>query len=712
MRTVGLSVLLLVLGLPLASASAAPPKLPPGYDVDLSTADRCDPIDPARCLFPWPNDYFTRRDPGSDTGRRLALPLESMPANASGKHIDPSDWNRSDGFSPGSTIVVKVPGLDTPAAFERSGLVPVTDMRRAYARRQPVVVINARTRKRHLIWAELDSNAAKPEDTALLIRPGKNFKEGERYIVALRNLRGADGRRLPASDGFRLYRDRVRTRARVIERRRAHMERIFRTLRRAGIERRGLYLAWDFTVASGRSLAGRELAIRDDAFRLLGDTDLDDLKVSGRSPEFTVTKVTEFTPCEPGSCAPGQDPSVARRVEGRVTVPCYLNQPGCPPGSRFQLGPDGLPVRTPGNVHQANFICNVPHSASADRPARPSLYGHGLFGDAGEAGSTNVEQLGNENNVLVCAGDWIGMAEEDIPNALNALLDLSNFPSLPDRTQQGLVDFMYLGRLMIHPQGFASHPAFQREGRSLVDTRRLFYYGNSQGGILGGALTAVAPDFTRSVLYVGAMNYSVLVTRSVDFDPFSALLYPTYPDELERPMLLSLLQVLWDRGDPNGYAQHITREPYPNTPLHKVLMVLSFGDHQVANVQTEVEARTLRLRLREPATDPGRHTDVEPYFAIKRIRRLPYFGNALVVWDIGPRRPAGCVDDDPAPGQTECMGTPAPPITNTPPRLGVDPHDLVIESEARMRRQIAEFIKLDGKLIEVCGDDPCHAAGW
>ena len=59
------------------------------------------------------------------------------------------------------------------------------------------------------------------------------------------------------------------------------MERIFKTLKRAGIARRELYLAWDFTVASARGLSGRMRHIRDDAFRALGDTDLDDLRVSG-----------------------------------------------------------------------------------------------------------------------------------------------------------------------------------------------------------------------------------------------------------------------------------------------------------------------------------------------------------------------------------------------------------------------------------------------
>ena len=116
-----------------------------------------------------------------------------------------------------------------------------------------------------------------------------------------------------------------------------------------------------------------------------------------------------------------------------------------------------------------------------------------------------------------------------------------------------------------------------------------------------------------------------------------------------------------------------------------------------------MQARTLGSHLRVPAVDPGRHADREPYFGIPRIHRFPYEGDAsLVVWDIGPLRPAGCG----AAGAPECLGTLTPPIGNVPPREGVDPHDLVIQSEPRIRRQISEFLRIDGKVIDVCGSAP------
>lgn len=72
----------------------------------------CDPLDKALCLLPFPNDHFTTPDRTTDTGRRVDfLPVE-MPRNIAGKLIDPTEWNRNDGFSPGSMVITFVPGLD------------------------------------------------------------------------------------------------------------------------------------------------------------------------------------------------------------------------------------------------------------------------------------------------------------------------------------------------------------------------------------------------------------------------------------------------------------------------------------------------------------------------------------------------------------------------------------------------------------------------
>ena len=129
-----------------------------------------------------------------------------------------------------------------------------------------------------------------------------------------------------------------------------------------------------------------------------------------------------------------------------------------------------------------------------------------------------------------------------------------------------MLDQLYLARLMIHPAGFVADPAFQDSvGGEVLDTSDVFYDGNSQGGIFGGTVMAIAQDITRGVLGVPGVNYSLLLTRSTDFAGYSTFLYPAYPNELTRPLLLALIQMLWDRSDPNGYAHHITSNPLPGT---------------------------------------------------------------------------------------------------------------------------------------------------
>ena len=658
----------------------------------------CDPLDPAVCLQPFPNDYFTVADPSTDTGRRVNFDVTAMPRNISGNPIRPDDWNRADGFSPGQELITKVPGLDTQQALQNTGAVPITDLARTYDPGQPVVVIDADTLQRHLIWTEVDANPADPANANLIIRPAVNWKEGGHYIVALRRLKDSSGNTIPAQAPFRVYRDRKPSSDPAVEARRPHMEDILMKLRQAGIGTRDLYLAWDFTVASERNLSERALFMRDQAFAALGDTNLADMQVQGSAPQYVVTGTTDYTPCGTDGCQSGESDQIAREVDGNFTVPCYLDTAGCPPGSRFAFVPgSSVPQPIPGNTMVANFKCLIPRSAvdgATVRAARPSLYGHGLLGSANEVTAGNVEAMANEHNFVFCATDWSGMSTQDLPNIASILADLSNFPSLADRAQQGFVNFMYLGRLMIHPAGFAADPAFRfvKNGLSqrVIDTRRLFYDGNSQGGIMGGSLTALAPDFNRAVLGVPGMNYSTLLRRSVDFDQYAVVLYQNYPNELERPLILSLMQMLWDRGEADGYAHHMTDDPYPNTPAHTVLLHEAFGDHQVANVATEVEARTIGASIRTPALDPGRHSSVEPYYGIPAIPSFPFAGSALVVWD---------------------SGSPTPPTTETPPRTGADPHSHP-RNTAIARMQKNQFLRLNGKVVDVCGTSPCYANGY
>ncbi|WP_433383943.1 hypothetical protein ACQPZX_22745 [Actinoplanes sp. CA-142083] len=591
---------------------------------------------PAPGLLPFPSNRFTVPDRTSPTGLRVQFAAGALPANVAGKHIDPTEWNRQDGFSPGTPILAEVPGLDPTA----SGIAPVTDVGRSLAGDAPIVLLDTRTWQRTPYWAELDAHGS----GLLIIRPAVALREATRYIVVLRGLRSGSGRMIPAP-------------------------RHATTLHLPPGLRRDLYRAWDFTVASERNLTGRVVHMRDEAFAKLGRN----------APAFTVTQVTDYTA--------EQDARIARQVRGTVAVPSYLTGDGGP-GSRMTYGAGGQPA--PSGVIAADFVCNLPRSATAATPAHLSLYGHGLLGAPTEINAGNVKDMSQTYDFMFCATSWIGLANGDIPFVAGVWGDLSQFPAVPDRLQQSFLNFLFLGRAMTAPGGFASSPAFRdAQGRSLLDRAGGMHYdGNSQGGINGGALTALAQDWTRSVLGVPAMNYSTLLQRSVDFAPFQQLMDQAYPDKTDQQLVLALIQMLWDRGEANGYAQHLTGDPLPRTPRHQVLMHVAFGDHQVSPAAAQVEARTIGARIHRPALAPGWSDEVVPYRGIKPITRYPYGGSAIVIWNSGQAY--------------------APPPTNLAPagpQYGADPHEFP-RAQPGAQLQKATFL-LTGKVVDVCHAAPC-----
>jgi hypothetical protein len=191
------------------------------------------------------------------------------------------------------------------------------------------------------------------------------------------------------------------------------------------------------------------------------------------------------------------------------------------------------------------------------------------------------------------------------------------------------------------------------------------------------------------VLGVPAINYSVLLPRSVDFDVYARILNPAYPNADERPLALSVTQMLWDRGDGNGYAHHLTNRPPPNTPAHTVLLHPVNGDHQVSNWQADVLARTAGIPVRRPSLAGDRSPERIPQALIPSVGRFPFAGSAMVYWDPG----------------ADFTGT--NPVGNVPPRGGKDPH-YAARTSPLARRQKAEFLKPGGAVVDVCGTGPCE----
>ncbi len=594
-----------------------------------------------------------------------------------------------------------MPGIDTAEAVAANDFVPLNALSRYTEPDQKAVVIDADTGERWPIWVEIDANSSTPESAALLISPAVNFDEKGRYIVALRNLVDGEGAPVEAPNAFRYYRDGLPSDQPTVNQRRSHFEGIFKTLKKAKIKRSDLYLAWDFTVASNENNYRRVLHMRDEAFEVLGDTTMADNVRQGSAPAFTVNEVTDV-----------DGPQIKRRVRGTYTVPCFLS-PDCEPGGTMDLDADRLPQRN--GDYEAKFTCIVPQvGLTGPNPPklRPFIFGHGLLGAADQVQGSINPDLAQDHSMIACATDEIGMASEDVGEVVLALGDLSRFKVVPDRLQQGLLNELFLARLMYHPGGMGTHPAFQdgdgfTAGESVIRTDHVYYMGASQGGIMGGPLTAISPDFIQSALVVGGMNYSTLLTRSSNWPVYGSFLGSAYSDELSHPLLLNMIQMLWDRGEPNGYAHVMTDNPPPNTPEHNVILHVALGDHQVSNFASDVMARTIGMKTNAGAVDPLRWTDYEDLWDIPRLAAsdYPYRGSSVVYWDGGPYRLM-------PPAFSQDIGTGPPPYANIPPNPDwEDPHGAP-RGAAGPVTMIDTFFQPDGYIEDICNGQPCRSDDW
>jgi len=616
----------------------------------------CDFLIQEHCLLPFPSSVFLKPDASTPTGFRMNYPREGMPANERAIHIDPTEWNTLDGFSPGTIVEAAFPeGVDTVA----SNVAPITNMARSLEADSPTVIINTETGEHVLHFTELDVSThqfGEPAPGMLLIRPGVRLQEATRYIVAIRGLKDPQGTAIPPRHAFQILRDNLATPVETINARRPQMEDIFARLETAGVPRGDLLLAWDFVTASSESLTGRAVSMRDQGLAANGPG----------APPFTISSIE-------GTLEAPYNDKIFRRIRGTYTVPLFMTSDK--PPAMYKLDANGVPVQN--GTAQAPFTVTLPlflvTGEGTPRTGRPVVYGHGLLGSGeGEVTAGNLQTLQSKYGFVLGATDWIGLSENDVPNTLKIISELSNFKQMPDRLQQAFLNFMLLGRLLTAADGFVSNPAFQLNGQPLIDTQELYYYGISQGGIEGGAYLALSTETKRGVLGVGAANYSTLLQRSVDFSTYQLLFDQHYQNAYDRALLFPIIQQLWDRGEPNGYTSHLLTDPLPGSAAKKIIMQVGVHDSQVPNLGSEIQVRSLGIPVPAPSA--------LPLFQVPEMT-APFDGSAFVPYDVS--------------------ATPEP-LTNTPPPGGDNGVHEAIRRLDAAQSQIDAFLRPDGTVQNFC----------
>jgi hypothetical protein len=201
------------------------------------------------------------------------------------------------------------------------------------------------------------------------------------------------------------------------------------------------------------------------------------------------------------------------------------------------------------------------------------------------------------------------------------------------------------------------------------------------------------------------MNYSTLLNRSVDFDEYAVVLRNAYPNALDQQLVFGVLQMLWDRGETGGYVQHLTDRTYDLTPPKIILMTVAFGDHQVANITSQNMARTLGIKMYQPALPVGSTIVPEPFYGIDPIPAFPWAGSALFYWDAGTLAPP-LGNITPIMSQryiSQCTGANADQVDS--PKCA-DPHEDP-RRQPGVIEQKKEFFTPEGPVIDPCDDKPC-----
>ena len=605
----------------------------------------CDPI-ASRCGLPFPSNVYLADDPSTATGKSVQFGATTLPLLSNKKNVDPSAWTDSDGFSAGQAPFTHLLGA-TIVGFPSQDNIEFS-----LSANSPTVLLDAESGERIPHFAELDmSPGVEPESQALMIRPVVRLKDATRYIVAIRRVKDQAGEYIAPSETFRALRDDVETTEYTVRRRRTLYADIFSKLEKAGIPRGDLQIAWDYTTASRENNTKWLLQMRDEALATVGD----------EGPEYVIDTVEE-----------NPNEFIKKRIYGRFTAPLYQDK--AEKGSTLVFDENGKPKQN--GTAQFEFVVHLPNSVTGDTPGALLQNGHGLLGSKNEGRNGYLAELSDKKRFVSFSVDLVGMAEDDESSAQQAVSgDVGRFKNMVGRQHQGILNSLLAMRMM--KGRFYKDPIMQDNGKSMIDPTECYYRGDSQGGIFGVTYMALTTDVTRGLLGEPGMPYNLLLNRSVDFTPFFLLLKLFYPNAIDRQLALALVQMHWDRTEPSGYAPYITKDTFPNTPSHEVLLHVAIGDFQVTPLGAHLIARTVGAKNLTPVNRP--------------------------VWGIpeeaGPFEGSGMVEYD--------FNLPEAPKTNVPPTGGPDddPHDKVRVLDASYD-QTDVFLR-QGKIQPFC-DGPCN----
>lgn len=637
----------------------------PTGDADMATSgleipEGCNPIAFEKdCLFPYPSNVFLTEDSETPSGFRVKL-TNTARLKARKVPIDLMNVHPVDGFSHHQPIMAYFNEEldDSSLVFHDADPTPTT------LPDSVTILIEADTGEAVAHWAEVERQTKNADERVLAIRTFSNLKHETRYVVAIQNLNNVSGEPVVTPQGFKQIRDKEAMDHPVLgpltERYDAE---IFPILTEHGVERANVQLAWDFTTGSREFLQRDMLHMRADLMQ----------KLEANPPKVTVTNFITDTGRE----------EIAARLEGTIEVPLYLKNTEVFAG--LNRGADGLPEAN--GTHEFPFTLQIPVNAVPENgdfePRRIMQYGHGFFGAREEINYNFMRGFSNEQQYITASVDWWGMQERDLAQlALKLTTDSETAILFLDDVHQGMMNFIALSYAL--KTTIPELDELKYFDKLIYDPEHLYYYGISQGHILGGTFLALSPHIEHAVFSVGGAPFSFMMSRSNNFTTFLLLIRTSFEGDLDVQKFMTLSQHSFDRIDPSTWAANILEDPLPDTPEDRdVLVQFGLWDHSVPSLATMNHIRMMGVPVLQPSP-----MDI---YGTETIDGT-VDGSAAVIVDFNLADPPGIYSQPPTDAQLEELE-----------QLNV--HEAVRRNE-KIKEQIDGFLQVDGVIEHTC-DGPC-----
>lgn len=142
-------------------------------------------------------------------------------------------------------------------------------------------------------------------------------------------------------------------------------------------------------------------------------------------------------------------------------------------------------------------------------------------------------------------------------------------------------------------------PDIDGDGAPDLDLDRLGYVGTSLGAIMGSELLALSGRFDLTILEVGGARFTSIVENGADYEVLYLVFEEVLgaPDETVR--MLPVIQAAVDAGDPVNYAPHVLGDRIDirqGSPPH-LWMNAALGDTTVAHQSAQCLARALQCPI-------------------------------------------------------------------------------------------------------------------